>query len=147
MPKHKILKIKLFDEKLPVPEYKSRGAVAFDVYLRKTTVIPAHQVVMAPVNVAFELPKGYFAILASRSSTFQYGVMMANGIGIGDEDFSGDEDEYNMALFNFTHKKVTIKKGERIGQVAVVRYEKMKLKVVKRLGNPTRGGFGSTGRR
>lgn len=147
MPKQKILKIKLFDESLPVPQYKTNGAVAFDVYLRKTVSIGPHGVVLAPVNVAFELPKGHFAILAARSSTFKYGVMLANGIGIGDEDFSGDEDEYHMALFNYTHKKVKIKRGERIGQVAVVKYEKMKLKVVTKLGNPTRGGFGSTGRR
>ncbi len=147
MPKQKILKIKLFDKSLPVPEYKSKGAVAFDVYLRKTVVIKPHTVVLAPVNVAFQLPKGCFAILAARSSMYKHGVMLANGIGIGDEDFCGDEDEYHMSLLNFTNKAVSIKKGERIGQFVIVQYIKTKLKIVEKLGNRNRGGFGSTGKK
>ena len=143
----KTLKIKLFDKSLPKPEYKSKGAVAFDVYVRKTVTIAPHKVELAPVNVAIELPKGHFAVLAARSSLHKQGVMLANGIGIGDEDFHGDEDEYQMALLNFTNKKVVIKHGERIGQVVVVPYVKGILKIVNKLGNPTRGGFGSTGRR
>ena len=144
MPK-KNVKIKLFDKSLPSPEYKSKGAVAFDVYLRKTIIIKPRGVMLAPVNVAFEIPKGHFAMLAARSSLHKHGVMMANGVGIGDEDFHGDEDEYHMALLNFTGKSVKLKKGERIGQVVMIPYVKANLKIVKKLGNPTRGGFGSTG--
>ena len=77
----------------------------------------------------------------------KHGVMLANGIGIGDEDFSGDEDEYKMALLNFTNKKVTIKRGERIGQMVVMDYVKAKIKLVEKMKNPTRGGFGSTGKK
>ncbi len=143
----KILKLKVFDEKLPKPEYKSRGAVGFDVYLRKTVSIKPREVVLAPVNVAFELPKGTFAMLAARSSMHKYGVILANGVGIGDEDFRGDEDEYHMALLNFTNRKVTIERGERIGQIVIVPYTKVVFKFVKKLSSPTRGGFGSTGRK
>lgn len=147
MPSTASLKIKLFDKSLPIPEYKSPGAVGFDVYLRKTVVIKPREVVLAPVNVALEPPKGCFVILTARSSMYKHGVMLANGIGIGDEDFKGDEDEYHMSLLNFTNKLITIKKGERIGQMIIVSYVKVKFKVVDSLGHPTRGGFGSTGRK
>jgi dUTP pyrophosphatase len=147
MPKTKTLKIKLFDRRLPTPEYKTKGAVGFDVYLRKSVTILPRQVVLAPVNIALELPKGCFAIIAARSSMYKHGVMLANGIGIGDEDFKGDDDEYHMSLLNFTGKKVKIARGERIGQIVIANYTRAKLKLVDRLGNPTRGGFGSTGRR
>lgn len=147
MPKVKTLKIKLFDKSLPVPEYKSKGAAGFDLHLRKTVTIGPHQVVIAPANVAMEIPKGTFAMVAARGSTHKYGVMLANGIGVGDEDYHGDDDEYMLALLNFTNKKVTIKKGERVGQIVLLHYEKVKIKVVERLGNPNRGGFGSTGKK
>ena len=147
MPKRKILKIKLFEPELPRPEYKSKGAVAFDVYLRRNIMIKPHTVEMAPVNIATQIPKGHFAMLAARSSLHKQGVMMANGVGIVDEDYCGDEDEYNMALLNFTSKKVTIKSGERIGQVVLIPFTKANLKIVKKLRNPSRGGFGSTGRK
>ena len=147
MPKTKVAKIKIFDNSLPLPEYKSKGAVAFDVYLRETVKIKPRGVVLAPVNIAFEIPKGHFAMIAARSSLHKHGVMMANGVGIGDEDFHGDEDEYHMALLNFTNRNVTIKKGERVGQVLTIPYTKVKFKVVSKLGNQTRGGFGSTGKR
>lgn len=147
MPKLKTLKIKLFDKSLPRPDYKSPGAVAFDVYLRKTVSIEPQKVVLAPLNIAIQLPKSCFALLVARSSLYKQGVMMANGIGIGDEDFCGDDDEYHMGLLNFTKRKVTVKKGERIGQIIVINHVKVKFKIVEKLGNPTRGGFGSTGRK
>ncbi len=147
MSKRKTVRIKLFDRSLPLPEYKSKGAVAFDVYLRKAVDIQPRKVVLAPVNIAMEIPKGYFAMIVARSSLHKQGIMMVNGIGIGDEDFHGDDDEYHMALLNFTNRGVALEKGERIGQVLIIPYTKVEFKSVKKLGNPTRGGFGSTGKR
>ena len=147
MPNVKTLKVKVFDKKLSKPEYKSKGAVAFDVYLRKTVLIKPKEVALAPVNVAFQVPKGHFALLAARSSLFKRGVMMANGVGIGDEDFMGDEDEYHMALLNFSAKKVSIKRGERIGQILIIPYVRANIQLVDKLSSLSRGGFGSTGRK
>ena len=142
MPKKKTLKVKVFDAALPKPQYMTKGAVAFDVYLREKVSIRPHAVELAPVNIATQIPKGHFAMLAGRSSLHKMGVMMANGIGIVDEDYCGDEDEYKMALLNFTSKKVSIKAGERIGQVMLIPYTKATIQIVKKLGNPSRGGFG-----
>lgn len=44
-----------------------------------------------PLGVAMELPRGYEALIAPRSSTFKrYSVMLANSIGIVDESYKGD---------------------------------------------------------
>lgn len=140
------IKIKRFDTNLPVPEYKSAGAAAFDLYAREETKILPRQTALVPLNIAMQLPKGYWALLCARSSLFKKGVMMANGIGVGDEDYCGNDDEYRAALFNFTDKEVIIEKGERIVQMIILAREKAKFKEVKILSKKNRGGFGSTGK-
>jgi dUTP pyrophosphatase len=139
------MKIKLFDTTLPVPEYQTAGAVAFDLVARETVEIPPHEVRKVPLNVAIELPEGYFALLASRSSLHKKGVHLANGIGVGDADYCGDNDEYQAALLNFTSETKVIERGERIVQMLILPYSRVRLEVVEHLGNTDRGGFGSTG--
>ena len=70
---------------------------------------------------------------------------MANGIGIGDPDFSGDGDEYRAVYYNFTDKPVKIEKGERIAQGLIVKREAVKWQEVDAMPNKTRGGWGTTG--
>jgi dUTP pyrophosphatase len=139
------IRIKRFDKSLPLPEYKTPGAAAFDLASRISVEIPPRTVGYVPLNVACETPDGYFLLLAARSSTHKKGLMLANGIGIGDPDFSGDADEYTAALYNFTEKPVRIEAGERIVQGIFVKLEKAEWEEVESLENPTRGGFGSTG--
>ncbi|MCD8484858.1 dUTP diphosphatase [Candidatus Woesebacteria bacterium] len=140
------LKIKLFDSTLPVPEYQTNGAVAFDLYARETTVIPSGAVAKVPLNVAIELPEGHWALLAARSSLHKKSLQLANGIGVGDADFCGDNDEYQAALRNFSTQDVTVEKGERIVQMIILPYARVDIDVVESLGNDDRGGFGSTGK-
>jgi dUTP pyrophosphatase len=68
-----------------------------------------------------------------------------NGIGIIDEDYAGDENEYHAALRNFTDEPVEIKKGDRLVQMMVLPVERAELVEVETLGNPNRGMSGSTG--
>ncbi len=138
--------IKLFDPALPRPEYQTKGAVAFDLYARETTVISSGAVAKVPLNVAIELPEGHWALLAARSSLHKKGLQLANGIGVGDADFCGDNDEYKAALRNFSTQDVTVEKGERIVQMIILPYTRVDIDVVESLGNDDRGGFGSTGK-
>jgi dUTP pyrophosphatase len=100
------LKVKRFDKNLPLPEYKTDKAAALDLYARVDTTIFPHKVGYVPLNIALELPQNHWALLAARSSLHKKGLMMANGIGVGDEDFCGDNDEYQSVLFNFTDQEV-----------------------------------------
>lgn len=138
--------IKRFDTSLPLPEYKTAGAAAFDLYARTEVLIPAHSVGYVPLNIAIELPEHHFALLSARSSLHKRGLMMANGIGIGDYDYRGNNDEYQAALLNFTDQDVVIPKGERVVQMIILQRERVEFTEVEHFTTQDRGGFGSTGR-
>ncbi len=140
------IKVKRFDKKLPLPQMKTDGAAAFDLCARIEVIIPAKEYQYVPLNVVIETPPGYFLLLAARSSTHKKGLWMANGIGIGDPDFSGDADEYRAVYYNFTDKPVLIEKGERIAQGVIVKREAIAWQEVDTMQNKTRGGFGTTGK-
>lgn len=137
--------IKRFDTTLPLPEYKSAGAAALDLYARVTTSIPPHEVGYVPLNIALELPPDAWALMAARSSLHKKNVMMANGIGVGDADYCGDTDEYRAALYNFSDRPVTIERGERIVQMIILTRQKITLTEKTHFTGPNRGGFGTTG--
>lgn len=139
------IKIKRFDKSLPLPEYQTAKAAAFDLYAREGITIGPHTVGKVPMNVAVQVPPGHWILMAARSSLHKKGLMMANGIGVGDEDFAGDGDEYHALLLNFTDKAVTIEKGDRLTQMIIMKTERAEIQEVDHLSQPNRGGIGSTG--
>jgi len=141
------IRIKRFDKKLPLPEHKTKLAAAFDLYARTEVLIKSKSIGYVPLNVAIETPKGHFLLLAARSSTHKKGLMIANGIGVIDPDFSGDGDESQAIMYNFTNKSIRVEKGDRIMQGMFVKKENFLWNEVKKMGNITRGGIGSTGRK
>ena len=137
--------VRRIDKELPLPEYKTAGAVAMDCVVREDIEVPAQGIAMASLNVALKPPAGHFVLIAARSSLHKRGLMLANGIGIGDEDYSGDNDEYRAALHNFTDAPVTVTRGERVAQMIILPFDKVTWEEVDTLQNPDRGGFGTTG--
>lgn len=146
MPKKK-LKIKRFDTRLPLPKYHTRGAVCFDCHARVETVVKPGKSALVPLNIAVKPPKNHFVMLLARSSFYKRGLIMPNGVGIGDEDFSGDNDEYHFPVFNPTSVAVKIERGDRIAQMLVLPYSKMNFSETKKLSRKNRGGFGTTGQK
>lgn len=137
--------IKRFDRSLPLPEYKTAGAAAFDLYAREETVIKPKQTTLVPLNIALQVPKDHWVLMSARSSLHKKGLMMANGIGIGDFDYRGENDEYHAALLNFTDKSVTVKRGERIVQAIILKRDRVEFEEKTQFDAKSRGGFGSTG--
>lgn len=99
-----------------------------------------------PLGVAMELPKGYEALIAPRSSTFKrYGVLLANSLGIVDESYCGDNDEWHFLAYAVRDTKIY--KNERICQFRIIKHQpEIEFEEVTMLGNVDRGGIGSTGR-
>ena len=141
----KTIRVKRFDKSLPLPAYQTKGAAGFDFYTRETVTIKPNELALIPLNLAIEVPKGHVILLMSRSSTRKFGLTMINSVGVMDSDYIGDEDEYHFSAHNFTKKTVTLEKGTRIAQGVLIKYETAKWKEVAKLGNKTRGGFGTTG--
>ena len=100
---------------------------------------------LIPLGVAMELPKGNEAILAARSSTFKnFGIIPANGIGVIDESYCGDNDQWHFPAIALRNTK--IRKNDRICQFRIIRHQPdVKLVKTEILGNPDRNGIGSTG--
>ena len=139
------VRIKRIDKKLPLPEYHTKGAVAFDLLSRKTVEIPPQSIGRVPVNVIVEIPPGYMLLIKDRSSTARKKGLLCT-IGFIDQDYCGEEDELLTQYFNFTNKAVIIDRGERLAQAAFVRIDQAEWEEVKTMKhNKTRGGFGSTG--
>ncbi len=137
--------IRRIDKDLPLPEYKTAGAAAMDLSVREDATVPPHGITVLSLNVSMKPPPGHFVLMAARSSLRKRGLMLANGIGILDEDYAGDDDEYHAALYNFTDEAIEIKKGERVVQIIVLPYDRVNWREVETLGAPSRGGFGTTG--
>ena len=139
------VKIKRFDKTLPLPEIKSASAAAFDLVAREDTVIGARSFGYVPLNVAIEVPEGYWTLLVPRSSTHKLGLLPANGIGVIDRDVSGNDDEVLAAFYNVSDQEVKVERGRRISQMVIMYQTGVELTEVDSLESPTRGGFGSTG--
>ena len=136
--------LRRIDSSLPLPEYKTAGAAAFDLYAREETVVPAGEIRVIPLNVAMKLPDNHWAMLAARGSLFKKGLRLANGVGIMDQDFCGNDDEYRAVVQNFTDQPVTVTRGERIVQAIILPMLQLNIQEVADLAHPSRGGFGTT---
>ena len=116
-----------------------------DLRAAETILIVKGEFKYIPLGVAIQLPEGYEAIVAPRSSLFKRrGIIMTNSIGIMDESYCGDNDEWKIPAY--ATRDILIPKGERICQFRIVKHQpEIEFEIVDTLGNPDRGGYGSTG--
>ena len=126
----------------PMPEQHGDWidlSIAEDAYLSKG------QLKVLSLGVSMQLPEGYYAKVLPRSSTpMKWGIILANSIGIIDNGYCGDNDIWGFPAYAI--RETFIPKGTRIAQFCIVKQEEQaELIHVTQLGNPDRGGFGSTG--
>ncbi len=116
-----------------------------DLRAAETILIVKGEFKYIPLGVAIQLPEGYEAIVVPRSSLFKRrGIIMTNSIGIMDESYCGDGDQWRFPAY--ATRDTLIPKGERICQFRIVKHQpEIKFEIVDTLGNPDRGGYGSTG--
>ena len=116
-----------------------------DLRAAETVEMKAGEYRLISLGVSMQLPRGYEAHVAPRSSTFKkWGVIQANSLGIIDESSCGDHDIWYFPALAM--RDTVIEKGDRICQFRIV--EKMPavaFETVEFLSAPDRGGIGSTG--
>ena len=143
------LKVKFFDKDLYAGknELKKIGEKSdwIDLRARQTVILDKGDFCLIPLGVAIQLPKGYEAHLVPRSSTFKkWGIIQTNSMGVIDETYCGDNDEWLMPVY--ATQDVTICRGDRICQFRIMEHQPdFEFEVVDSLDNADRGGFGSTG--
>ena len=102
---------------------------------------------LIPLGVAMELPEGYEALVAPRSSTFKkHKILLSNSIGVIDCSYKGENDQWHFPAFATEY--TVIEKGTRICQFRIIENQpELEFEEVEMLGNADRGGIGSTGTR
>ncbi|MBY6838643.1 dUTP diphosphatase [Clostridium botulinum] len=133
-----------------------------DVFANKDVFVPVGERAMIPLGFALELPKGWEGHLAPRSSTFKtWGVIQTNHVGVVDDTFIGDNDQWHMPVYclqdkgeayingskdEIPTKGTWIRKGDKIGQFRIMEVmPKLEFEEVESFGNVDRGSFGTTG--
>ena len=116
-----------------------------DCYVYEDYDLKAGEFALLNLGFAMEIPQGYEAILAPRSSTFKrFGCLMTNSIGVIDTTYSGNDDIWMMPVL--ATRDVHIEHGSRLCQFRLQASQPtFEFEEVDDLGNKTRGGFGSTG--
>lgn len=100
---------------------------------------------LIPLGVSIKIPDGYEAIMAPRSSTFKnYGILQANGIGVIDNAYCGEDDQWFWPCW--ATRDTGIPKGAKIAQFRIQPINPVtEIEEVETMEDASRGGFGSTG--
>jgi dUTP pyrophosphatase len=137
------IKIKYFTDIIPISYIENGDWI--DLRAAETISFNAGEHKLVPLGVGMILPEGYEAHIVPRSSTFKkYGIIQTNHVGIIDNSYSGEEDEWKFSAY--ATRDTIINKNDRICQFRIIeRQPNIKFNIVSHLNDKSRGGFGSTG--
>ncbi len=138
------IKIKYFNENIEKIAPISKGDW-IDLRAAATVEMKAGEFRLIPLGVAMQLPQGYEAHVCPRSSTFKnFGVIQTNSMGIIDNSYCGDNDQWFFPAFAM--RDTVIKENDRICQFRIMEIQpQINFITVEKLYNEDRGGHGSTG--
>ena len=140
------IKIKYFSDDMEELCYMDGKSDWIDLRSAQEVTLKAGEFRLIPLGVAMQLPQGFEAHIAPRSSTFRnYGILQTNSVGVVDCSYCGDNDQWHMPVY--ATRDVTIEKGVRICQFRIMENQpRLLFARVEHLEAPDRGGFGSTGK-
>lgn len=151
-----IIRIKYFDKATKLKKITKGNWI--DVYANKDVFVKCGDRAMVPLGFALELPEGWEGHLAPRSSTFKtWGIIQTNSVGVVDDTYIGDNDQWHMPVYCLQGKDIEsengkevkgtwIRKGDKIGQFRIMEVmPEIEFEEVESFGNKDRGGFGTTG--
>lgn len=138
------IKIKYFNKDMTKLSKIAQGDW-IDLRAADTVELKAGEFKLVPLGVAMELPEGYEAHVAPRGSTFKnYGVIETNSVGVVDESYKGDNDQWFMPVLAM--RDTVIPFDERICQFRIVeKMPEVEFVEVEAMNNEDRGSHGSTG--
>lgn len=139
------IQIRYFSDQIEPLCYVDGKSDWIDLRAAETVELKAGEFRLIPLGVGMKLPAGYEALVAPRSSTFKnYGVLQANSLGIVDESYCGDNDQWRWPAYAV--RDTVIHVNDRICQFRIIEHQpKLEFCPVEHLDGPDRGGFGSTG--
>ncbi|MGN0298613.1 MAG: dUTP diphosphatase [Lachnospiraceae bacterium] len=140
------IKIKYFSDEIERLTYIGGKSDWIDLRAAKEVELKRGEFKLIPLGIAMQLPKGYEAHVVPRSSTFKnFGVLQVNSMGIIDESYCGDNDQWFFPALAV--RDTVIHVNDRICQFRIMEHQPTITFVqTEHLEGADRGGFGSTGK-
>ena len=131
----------------PLPAYETLLSAGMDLraFISESIVIKPLQRVLIPTGLSMELTEGLEAQIRPRSGlAFKSGITVLNSPGTIDADYRG---EIKVLLVNLSDTDFMVNDGDRIAQMVISNYVKIKWTTTESLSETKRGagGFGHTG--
>ena len=145
------MKVRIYNESgHGLPSYETKGSAGMDLRanLKESVTIRPGGFALIPTGIHIELPDGYEARVQARSGlACKKGIGIVNGLGCIDSDYRGD---IGIILINFGKEDFVVNDGDRVGQLIVSKYEKVKWEPAQSLAELSEtergsGGFGHSG--
>lgn len=132
----------------PLPAYATPHSAGLDLraLVDAPVVLEPGESRLIPTGLYLELPEGMEGQVRPRSGlAFKHGVTVLNAPGTIDADYRG---EVGVLLINHGRAPFVIADGERVAQLVVARYERIRFVENTDLRTTERGtgGFGHTGK-
>ena len=139
------IKIKRIHPRAELPIYAHRGPsgdLAADLVAVQRKRLSPGEVALIRTGLVAEFPQGFGAIIEDRSGLATKGVCTLGGVI--DPGYRG---EIKIVVANVGRTSVTLRRGDRIAQMRIVRRIEASFPEVKAVSHSQRGarGFGSTG--
>ena len=140
-----LFKVKKIKENAIIPKYATLGDAGMDLFSTEDYLVKSGERVLVSTGLQFEFPQGYELQIRPRSGlALKHGISMPNTPGTVDAGYRG---EIGVIIINHGKEDFSIKKGDKIAQAVLNKFEIADIQEVAELGESERGseGFGSTG--
>jgi len=130
---------------IDLPSYATEHSSGLDLRTSEDVSLLPGEYKLIPTGVAIEILEGFEGQVRPRSGlALKYGIACLNSPGTIDADYRG---EVKVLLINHGKEIVNFKRGERIAQLIISKYERVEVELVEDLKETARssGGFGHTG--
>jgi dUTP pyrophosphatase len=133
---------------IELPSRKTAHSAGYDFASAEDVTIEPSEIKLVPTGIKAYMPQDEVLKLYARSSiALNKQLILANGVGVIDADYYGNESNEGhilLPMFNAGKKAVTILKGERIAQGIFEKYLASEDELI--VSKKRTGGFGSTGK-
>jgi len=132
---------------LPLPGYATDGSAGMDLCaaVDEDLMIQPGETTLVPTGFVIELPPGFEGQVRPRSGlAIKNGIGILNSPGTIDSDYRG---EIKVIVTNFARVPFRVRRGDRIAQLIISRYERIRWEESEEVNETQRGvgGFGHTG--
>jgi dUTP pyrophosphatase len=138
-----IVKIKKLHKDAIIPSYAKNGDAGLDLTAVSESWNEDNTMVTYGIGLAIEIPEGFVGLLFPRSSVCKTSLNLSNSVGVLDSGYRGEI----MFQYRYPEEGLIYDIGDRVGQLIIMPYPKVKFEEVEELSITERGegGYGSSG--